>query len=534
MRTRWTSTFATSLLLAISACAVDGEPEDLNPAPTGDVATERAIAVAQTQLPGVLSLGAADDVAPLSVVHDGRGQAHVRFQQEHQGLPVFMGQAIAHVDIATSKLATITDARMAVSDVDVDPTVRIEDAIVTTSAVAGARDGVASADLMIYVAPDGTSHLVWHVELVRDDGDPVDRVALVDAHDGSVIFTYDNLQTGKGSKGRPGGGGGGGGGGSTAAVGIGHALYAGTVSVGTDYDGSSTYTLRDLTRGAFYTIDMKGRQSGGTVYTDSDNVWGDGSASSSATVAVDAHYGQAMTFDYYQNVHGRSGIDGAGNAGYSRVHYGRRYNNAYWSDSCFCMTYGDGDGSVLSPLASLDVAGHEMTHGVTSRTAGLVYSGESGGLNEAMSDIFGTAVEFYANNPAEPGDWLIGAQVYTPNKAGDALRYMDHPTRDGASIDHYSNYSSGLDVHYSSGLANNAFYLLAQGGTNDTSGQSVTGIGRTKAEQIFYRALTVYMTPGTTFAGARAATLSAAADLYGASSAERNAVATAWSACGVN
>ncbi len=104
--------------------------------------------------------------------------------------------------------------------------------------------------------------------------------------------------------------------------------------------------------------------------------------------------------------------------------------NAFWDDSCFCMTYGDGSGNT-HPLTSLDVAGHEMSHGVTSNTAGLNYSGESGGLNEATSDIFGTGVEFFANNAADKGDYLIGEEIDI-NGDGSPLRYMDKPSKDGA------------------------------------------------------------------------------------------------------
>ena len=151
------------------------------------------------------------------------------------------------------------------------------------------------------------------------------------------------------------------------------------------------YELRDTTRGAgFYTMDMNNlgsipivgdslplprHQRPGSIFTDADNVWGNGTSSNRQSAAVDAHYGQQKTYDYYKNVHGRNGIDGAGGTGYSRVHYSNKYNNAFWYDSCFCMTYGDGDGTTFSPLTALDVAGHEMTHGVTSRTAGLTLLG---------------------------------------------------------------------------------------------------------------------------------------------------------------
>ena len=211
-------------------------------------------------------------------------------------------------------------------------------------------------------------------------------------------------------------------------------------------------------------------------------------------------------------MHGRNGIDGAGKATYNRVHYSSNYDNAFWSDGCFCMTYGDGRS--FSVLTSLDVAGHEMTHGVTSRTANLTYSGESGGLNEAMSDIHGTMVEFYARGGGGAtigntgGNWLIGEQLNaTP------LRYMVKPSRDGASKDAWSTSLGSTDVHFSSGLMNRAFYFLSQGASKNSSDRSystyltagMTGIGNDKAARIAYRALATKMTASTNYAGARTA-----------------------------
>ena len=249
-----------------------------------------------------------------------------------------------------------------------------------------------------------------------------------------------------------------------------------------------------------------------------------------------------MTWDYYKTKHGRSGIANDGKGAYNKVHYGRSYVNAFWSDTCFCMTYGDGDGSSMYPLDSLDVAGHEMSHGVTSRTAKLVYSGESGGLNEATSDIFGSLVEWFANNPNDTPDYLIGEELYINGGGTKAMRYMHNPSLDGASVNCWSSTVGSKDVHYSSGVGNHFFYLLAEGSNPGAglpqsptcNGSSVTGIGRDAAGAIWYKALTQYMTSSTNYAGARAATLSAASALYGAGSAQYNAVAAAWSAVNVN
>jgi Zn-dependent metalloprotease len=206
------------------------------------------------------------------------------------------------------------------------------------------------------------------------------------------------------------------------------------------------------------------------------------------------------------------------------------------------MTYGDGDLTKgWYPLTSLDVAAHEMTHGLTSNTADLTYSGESGGLNEATSDIFGTLVEFNAANAADNPDYLIGEKLRT---SGVPLRYMDKPSRDGKSADCWSSSVGSLDVHYSSGVGNHFFFLLAVGSGARTvngvaydsptcDGSTISGIGNTKAGAIWYRALTVHMTSNTDYHGAHTATLSAAAYLYGSSSAEHAAVSAAWAAVNV-
>ena len=174
---------------------------------------------------------------------------------------------------------------------------------------------------------------------------------------------------------------------------------------------------------------------------------------------MDAQYGTDETWDYYKQVHGRNGIFGTGKGSFNRVHYGKNYVNAFWDGTK--MTYGDGDGRSYGPLTSLDVAGHEMSHGVTENSAGLTYSGESGGLNESTSDIFGTSVEFFAANAKDPGDYLIGEQFDLAKHQG--FRRMDKPSSDGSSADCWSATVGQLDVHYSSGVGNHFFYLLSEG-----------------------------------------------------------------------
>src|SRR5690606_37616282 len=180
-----------------------------------------------------------------------------------------------------------------------------------------------------------------------------------------------------------------------------------------------------------------------------------------ATAAVDAHVGIAATWGYFKDAHGRLGIadDGIGTGG--RGHFGTGYENAFWQDRCCCITFGDGDNGVYTlPLVAIGVAAHELWHGVTARAAGLVCSGESGAPHEATSAVSGTLVEFQVGHGEGQGDYLIAENLYP----GDSpLRYMSKPSLDNRSFDCYVPGIGGVDVHFSSGIANHFFYLLAEG-----------------------------------------------------------------------
>ena len=471
-------------------------------------------------------LGAGHALVPTGVQLDGLGQGHVRYQQTYRGIPVFEGEAIVHVDLATRTVLDTTDATLGFGAIDTRIAVGENDAHGRAMKHFGLQTGHASRRNLQIAVDGGVASLAWQVKAEGDDTarGAYHRVAIVDAKGRGVLRAWDNLET-------------------AASAGTGNSFFNGVVALTTN-SRSRTYDLRDPSRGNQYTINLNNRTSGGSVFTDADNIWGNGTTSNTQTTGVDAQYGTAMTWDYFKVVHGRNGIANDGVGAYNRVHYSRKYNNAFWSDSCFCMTYGDGDGVTFNPFDSLDVAGHEMSHGVTSRTAKLTYSGESGGLNEGTSDIFGTMVEFYANNAKDTPDYLIGERLY--KSGGKALRSMIKPSSDGASSDCWYSTVGSLDVHYSSGVANHFFYLLANGTTAGapsptcTTGNTrvgtgtgtLSGIGRAKAEKIWYRALTTYMTAGTSYAAARTATLNAANDLYGANSAESSAVAAAWTAVG--
>jgi len=290
----------------------------------------------------------------------------------------------------------------------------------------------------------------------------------------------------------------------------------------------STYYLQDNTRGnGIFTYNGSNRTTlPGTLLSSTDTLLN----STSEAAAVDAHYYAGKTYDYYKTVFGRNSFDGNGAALKSTVHYSRSYNNAFWNGTQ--MVYGDGDGTTFTYLSGgLDVVAHELTHAVTERSSNLIYQNESGALNEAISDIFGTVIEFYNNNNP---DYEIGEDIYTPGIAGDSLRSMSDPTKYG-DPDHYSKRYTGTSdnggVHTNSSIINKAAYLIAVGGTH--YGVSVTGIGNDKLAKIFYRANTVYLTSSATFSQARAAFVQSAADLYGASSAEVSTVNNAFDAVGV-
>ncbi|WP_030179711.1 M4 family metallopeptidase [Streptomyces sp. NRRL S-813] len=476
-----------------------------------------------------IGLGAKEKLVAKDVVKDADGTVHTRYERTYAGLPVLGGDLIVHT-AGSGKTEGVTKATKAAIKVasltpKVAPAKAEKQALTLAQDAGSAKTSADQAPRKVIWAANGTPILAYETVVggLQDDGTPNQLHVITDAATGKKLYEFQGIETGTGKT-----------------------LYSGTVTLST-YLSGSTYQLYDTTRGGHKTYNLAGRTSGtGTLFTDADDVWGTGTASSSTadqTAAADAAYGAQETWDFYKNTFGRNGIKNNGVGAYSRVHYGNNYVNAFWDDSCFCMTYGDGSGNT-HPLTSLDVAGHEMSHGVTSNTAGLNYSGESGGLNEATSDIFGTGVEFYANNSADKGDYLIGEKINI-NGDGTPLRYMDKPSKDGGSADYWSSSVGTKDVHYSSGVANHFFYLLSEGSGAKTingvsynsptyNGSTVTGIGRDKALQIWYKALTTYMTSTTNYKAARTATLNAASALYGSTSTEYKTVAAAWSAVNVN
>ncbi|KQX64967.1 M4 family metallopeptidase [Streptomyces sp. Root1310] len=502
-----------------------GLPADLTPAQRTTLI--RSAEARTTDTAESLGLGAQEKLVVKDVVKDNDGTLHTRYERTYAGLPVLGGDLVVHTPPASLAAGTVSTTfnnnRRTVSVRSTTATygkAAAESKALTAAKALDAQNPAAQSARKVIWAGEGTPKLAWEtvVSGLQDDGTPSKLHVVTDAATGAELSRFEGIETGTGNS-----------------------QYSGTVTIGTTLSGS-TYQLNDTTRGTHKTYSLNNGTSGtGTLMTDADDTWGTGSGSNTQTAGVDAHFGAQTTWDFYKNTFGRSGIKNDGVAAYSRVHYSTAYVNAFWDDDCFCMTYGDGTSSTHA-LTSLDVAGHEMSHGVTSNTANLNYTGESGGLNEATSDIFGTGVEFYANNSSDVGDYLIGEKIDI-NGDGTPLRYMDEPDKDGGSADSWYSGVGNLDVHYSSGPANHMFYLLSEGSGSKTingvtynsptsDGVAVAGIGRAAALQIWYKALTTYMTSSTNYAGARTAALSAATALYGSSSTQYAGVGNAFA--GIN
>lgn len=326
--------------------------------------------------------------------------------------------------------------------------------------------------------------------------------------------------------------------------------YSGSRSIVADsYNGS--YRLRETGRNGgtaveTYNLKKGTNYSSAVDFTDTDNVWNNVNTNKDQ-YATDAHWGAEMTLDYYYTKFGRKSIDNNNFAIKSYVHYSTNYFNAFWDGSR--MTYGDGSSTTNGgkPLTALDVCGHEITHGMTSKTANLAYQRESGALNEGFSDVFGNSIELWAR-PTQ-ASWTLGEDfsyvirdMSNPNAYSQPDTYKGKYWKDASSSctpqgnPNLPGYNDSCWVHTNSGVLNFWYYLLVTGGsgTNDNSfAYNVSGIGLDKAGAIAYRTLTTYLTSSSNYANARTYSIQAATDLYGATSNEVTQVKNAWNAVGV-
>lgn len=457
----------------------------------------------------------------LESTKEANGNTVLRLQQEYNGIPIWGYTQVAHIN--KNGELTVISGEVA-PEMDKQPKLNNAKQISGKKAVRIATDALGlkpeyekkpKAEKIVLMK-DGKAHFAYLVNLNYLTPEPGNWNYFIDAQSGEILNRYNDMHEVTG----------------TNTTGTGKGVLGDSKTLNLTLS-SGKYYMQDNTRGnGIFTYDMKNRTFlpefflPGTLYSGTDNLFD----SSYDQAVVDAHYFAGLTYDYYKNTHGRNSYDNRGAQIKSSVHFNKNYNNAFWNGSQ--MVYGDGDGTnFIAFSGGIDVVAHELTHAVTDTSSDLVYQNESGALNEAMSDIFGTLVEYYnGKNP----DFEIGEDVYTPGVAGDALRSMSDPAK-YQDPDHYSVRYTGTGdnggVHINSGIINKAAYLLSEGGSH--YGVSVTGIGRDKLGAIFYRMNTVYLTSSSNFSQARAAAVQSATDLYGASSQAVTSVNQAFNAVGI-
>ena len=528
------------------------------PEPLTLTATERSQLRESDQLVDRMLRG--DDLQVTQVVADTMvpGRSHERLAQYHQGVRVF-GADVARQTargLTTSVFGRLhTDIQL-----DTTPALSADTArVVVEDHLGVSLSPRAQPELLILRDETNTYRLVHRVRALSPDGL---MVCFVDAHSGAIVWEYNDLQTQDATLPC-----------TDCAVGQGRGVKGDRKKISVRTMGGAFWAVDRLRPPSIRTYDMRGDWErtwdildgftplvDADLASDVDNNWRDGAT-------VDAHTGAGWTYDYLFDRFGRRGLDGNDSPMVALVHPVRRRDvfivpdeieslfllNAFYCSECGAnglMVYGEGlppgvrltNGQTVDFFsAALDIVAHEFTHALTEATSDLIYQGESGALNEAFSDIIGTGVEFFmaetGRHPPERADYLLGEDVFKPDgirSLADLLSFGDP--------DHYSirfptsaSFDNGY-VHFNSSIANHAFYLAIEGGTNRTSGLTVTGVGaanRAQIEQVFFRAFTMMLPADATFSVARAATIQSARDLFGVGSAVEQAVTAAWTAVGV-
>ncbi|MED3690939.1 M4 family metallopeptidase [Peribacillus butanolivorans] len=464
-----------------------------------------------------------------SVQKDKLGMTHVRFNQSVNGVNVEGSEVVVHFNKNNEVVSVNGRINKTISDKAVDTSASLSgDAALKTalSSVNAPEELTYEPTTELVVLPfEGENYTAYKVNVNFMGDDPGNWFVFVDANTGKVIDKYNGLMHADEMKTQKGAG--------KGVHGEHRELHITQVK---EPNSGTKFTLADNSHEnleGIVTYDAKNdnTSSNDTLYVGNSAAFiGDYDRA-----LVDAHYNSEKVYEYYLNEHGRNSLDGEGMAIISKVHYGNNYNNASWNGRW--MTYGDGDGVFMTSLsAGLDVAAHEMTHGVITHSANLVYRNQSGALNESFADVFGALVD--------NSDWEMGEDIMAPAAKADGvtvLRSLSNPnsvvvsneqrraysTNGGVYPDHmdeFYNMPTSVDgggVHVNSSITNHAAYLIGQ------------EIGREKLGQIYYRALTVYLTPNSDFSDARQAIVQSAIDIYGESSEEEAAVQSGFDSVGI-
>jgi Zn-dependent metalloprotease len=485
-----------------------------------------------------LQLGDNESFRLVDLTRDQIGYGHLRYQQYADGVPVEGGRYSVHaqdqsivsfsghyIDF-TGEFVAPADRVGAQSALDsalahVDAEVYLWNSADAQSEVLrnqnnGLPYDIPEGELVYFTVGDegsdlnGQQRLAYKFDIYSVQ--PLGRdYVFIDAETGDVLGEYERFH-------------------AADVPATGTSLYNGTVGFLADSTGSD-YRLQQTTNGV-ETYDLNGS----TNYGDAVDITSSSTSFTASDVqtGVQAHFGAESTLEYFNSRHGRDSYDGNGAILRSYVSYSTNYVNAFWNGSA--MTYGDGDGTNYGPLVSLDIVGHEITHGVTEFSAGLIYQNESGALNESFSDIFGESVEAFALGA---NDWLMGDDIGIGSSG--AIRSMSNPNAFG-DPDTYlgTNWFTGTGdnggVHINSGVQNKWFYILSEGesGTNDVGfSYDVDGIGIDDAAAIAYRNLSVYLAPSSNYEAARVGAIQSAIDLFGLDSQQHQSTAAAWDAVNV-
>lgn len=477
----------------------------------------------------------------IDIENDQLGMAHLKFQHIYQGIPV--QHSVYKIHSKNGKIVSFNGALYNNINVTTTPVVSKENSIeLATQYVAATqykweipseekffqwRQNDPKATYypqpeLVIVPGNGdyknpNFRLCWKMEIYAHQ--PMSKqVIYVDAITGEIIWTENKIH-------------------HLDTPGTATTAYSGVQNITTDSWGGG-FRLRESGRGngiQTYDLNNTTNYASAVDFVDTDNNWV-GLTPAFDQYALDAHFGAEMTYDYYLNTHSRNSIDGSGFALISYVHYDVGYDNAFWNGNE--MTYGDAGGPPNSPLTTLEITGHEITHGLTEFTAGLIYQDESGGLNESFSDIFGVSIRSYAVGSTGDDLWRIAKQCYPPN----GFRLMSDPSTFGDPDTYYGTgwiAPGGADnggVHTNSGVQNYWYFIMCEGdsGVNDNAdAYNVPGMGMTDASKIAFRNLTVYLNPASDFNDSRFYSIVSAQDLFGDCSAQVRITTDAWHAVGI-
>jgi len=452
---------------------------------------------------------------------DKQDYVHYQYKQYYKGLPVEYSMYKAH--FKEGKLESVNGEYY--SDIHVKTTPSLSKAEAFSKALLamkatkfkdansiGLEDSRKMGELLI-LPLEGKMYLAYKFDIYAVE--PLKRVYVyIDAQSGKVLYEENRIH-------------------HIDTQGSALTGFSGTQEITTDSMSSGIYRLQETGRGnGIRTKNLNNGASYNTAtdFTDNDNVW---NTSTIDKFAYDAHFGAERTYDFFSDNFGLNSYDGAGAIINSFVHYDNNYVNAFWDGTQ--MTYGDGDSFNYSPLTSIEIVGHEITHAVTMHSAGLAYAYESGALNESFSDIFGATIRFL--NTPSTATWYIGDQIVIAGGTGIPFRNMSDPNQFSCA-DTYGGrfWNYGDIVHFDSGVQNFWYYLLTTGGsgTNDIGNSyTVSGIGLDDAAAIAFRNLHVYLTPNSTFSDARFYAIQAAEDLFGPCSNQVIQTTNAWYAVGV-